>query len=196
VAASALWAVFAYAVTHLAPAGAPTVAGRVGVVRELALNAAALLGLFVAWACGSLAIGYSAALADHARGRQDPTQPGRAALWVRTGRGETRLALDTVERFEAERDYVRIHARSGEHLVHGGLRSLCEGLAPDRFLRVHRSFVVNLAEIVGVERRGGHLRLVLTSGACVPVGRTHLKTVRERLQALQRPGLARPADGG
>jgi two-component system LytT family response regulator len=106
---------------------------------------------------------------------------------VRTGRGEARLALDSVERFQAERDYIRVHARSGEHLVHGALRSLCEGLEPGRFLRVHRSFVVNLAEIVRVERRGGGLLdLVLTSGARVPVGRTHQKAVRQQLLQMRR----------
>jgi hypothetical protein len=196
VAASALWSLFAYAVTHLAPAEPPTGVGRIGVLRELALNAVALLGLFVAWACGALAIGYKDALAEGIRRPAGAVPPGRAVLWVRTGRGETRLALDTVERFAAERDYVRIHARSGEHLVHGGLRSLCEALEPDRFLQVHRSFVVNLAEIVRVERRrGGPLRLVLASGACVPVGRTYRKAVRERLLALQRPCGAYPGDG-
>jgi two-component system LytT family response regulator len=71
-----------------------------------------------------------------------------------------------------------------EHRGRGWERALYDELEPDLFLRVHRSFVVNLAAVSQVERRQrGLIELILASGARVPVGRTCSKTVRTRLQA-------------
>jgi DNA-binding LytR/AlgR family response regulator len=200
-AASAVWALFAYAVGHLSPSDPIPTARRLSVPRELALNAAAVAGLFTAWVCGWMAIAaretlkrVTADVEPRPQGAGEVPGGSGQTIWVRTRRGKTRLALDTVERLEAERDYVRLHARSGQHLVHGGLQSIAERLEPGRFLRVHRSFVVNLTEIVGVERRaGGLLDLVLTSGARIPVGRTHQRSVRARLLALHGPSARRVA---
>jgi hypothetical protein len=209
-AASLVWALLAYAVVHVLPAERAADAHRNGALREVSLNAAALACVFGAWACGWLAIGYSDTLADRERAlaraqstaedarrglseleaRRDRAAPsgqaqdGRTDIWVPTRRGESRLRLETVELFEAEHDYVRVHAPSGEHLVHSGLQALCDELEPNRFVRVHRSFVVNLAAVAQVERRRrGLIELVLASGARVPVGRTYAKVVRTRLQA-------------
>ncbi len=213
-AASVAWALLAYAVIHFHPADHAVRAHGIGVLREVSLNAAALACVFSAWACGWLAIGYSDTLAHRERALADAetaaeeargglrelelrlmappdrtvwngnARNGRADIWVQTRRGAARLRLETVELFEAEHDYVRVHAPSGEHLVHGGLQALYDELEPDLFLRVHRSFVVNLSAVAQVERRQrGLIELILASGARVPVGRTYSKTVRTRLQA-------------
>jgi hypothetical protein len=64
------------------------------------------------------------------------------ALWVPTNAGLRRIALAAIEQVEAEGDYVRIRATSGEFLLHATLRSIGERLASAGFLKLHRSLLV------------------------------------------------------
>jgi LytTr DNA-binding domain-containing protein len=209
--ASLAWSLFTYAVVHLVP-GDGIVPPRAGIARELAQNGSAAGSLFAVWLVGCLALDYRRVLAEAgSRGFGDGSrpaafgpaipEPGRVAetaaspedqsapapcpaLWVPVRGGKERLPLDMIEYFEADHDYVRIHATSGRHHLHRTLAALHRELEPGRFLRVHRSFIVNLAEIAQLRRRpGGLLELALTSGARLPVGRTYSGSVRKRLLA-------------
>jgi len=105
-------------------------------------------------------------------------------LWVSDRRGRTRLALDQIDWFEAEREYVRIHAGERSFLMRRSIRDLVGRLDPNRFLRLHRSALVNTARITRIARRaGGGLSAVLACGAEVPVGRTFQDALRARLRA-------------
>ncbi|HEX6373159.1 MAG TPA: LytTR family DNA-binding domain-containing protein [Longimicrobium sp.] len=66
---------------------------------------------------------------------------------VRTGTRAVFLRTDEVDWLEAEENYVRLHAGRESYLVRGTLAGLEERLDPARFIRVHRSHIVNLASI-------------------------------------------------
>lgn len=66
---------------------------------------------------------------------------------VRTGSRAVFLRTDEVDWLEAEENYVRLHAGAESYLVRGTLAGLEERLDPARFIRVHRSHIVNLASI-------------------------------------------------
>jgi two-component system LytT family response regulator len=66
---------------------------------------------------------------------------------VRTGARAVFLRTDDVDWLEAEENYVRLHAGHESYLVRGTLAGLEERLDPARFIRVHRSHMVNLASI-------------------------------------------------
>jgi len=69
-------------------------------------------------------------------------------LLVRTSRGAAKLLrLEDVMFIEAEENYVRLHAADDSYLVRGTLAALEERLDSDRFVRVHRSHIVNLEAI-------------------------------------------------
>jgi DNA-binding LytR/AlgR family response regulator len=107
-----------------------------------------------------------------------------AELWVSDRNGRTRVAIDSVDWFEAEREYVRIHTPGRAFLVRRSIRELAERLDPNHFQRLHRSALVNTGRIARIIRReGGGLVAVLTTGVEVPVGRTYQDAVRARLRA-------------
>jgi two-component system LytT family response regulator len=82
------------------------------------------------------------------------------------------LPLDRVERLEACDDYVAVCAEERRHLLHASLQDLHARLDPSRFIRVHRSHVVNLSFVSAIEPRdGSRLTIVLSSGARVPASR-------------------------
>jgi DNA-binding LytR/AlgR family response regulator len=103
-------------------------------------------------------------------------------LWIRDGLGLTRIEVGSVDLFRAEGDYVAARCGATEHLLREPISSLAERLNPSKFIRVHRSAIVNLAQIRKVNRRSRRsLVLVLKTGEQVAVGPSYTDAV---LQAL------------
>ncbi len=125
----------------------------------------------------------------------DPTPRYETEIWVTDRRGAVRVSIASVEWFEAEGDYVLIHADSGSYLVRDTLHLLETRLDPQRFRRVHRSAIINLDRLSRVDRRiTGASELVLNSGVRVPVGRTYSRQLKG-LITRERPAGSNGADG-
>ena len=106
---------------------------------------------------------------------QDPI----AKIEVSSRRGMETLPVSSVEWFESERDYVRLHADEGEFLIRRSMRALEAELDPELFIRTHRSAIVNRARIRRLERvEGGRLLLRLASGTAAPVSAAYAAAVR------------------
>ena len=196
--ASLTWSLFAYSVAHL-PGGGADSPSPIGTGRELALDGTVAMGLFAIWFIGCAALDYrrSALELNAALARTPAPRPvlektasedaelssgPTAALWVPVTGGKKRVPLAMIEYLEADHDYVRVHATNGRHLLHRTLEALERELEHGPFMRVHRSLIVNSAEIVQLRpRAGGLLEILLASGACLPVGRTYSGRVRKRL---------------
>lgn len=89
------------------------------------------------------------------------------------------VPLERVERLEACDDYVGVCVEGRRHLLHASLQDLFARLDPSRFIRVHRSHVVNLAFVTAIEPRdGSRLTVVLSSGARVPASRAGSAQIR------------------
>ena len=84
-----------------------------------------------------------------------------------------------IERLEARGDYVALHAGSKRHLVQVAIADMERMLDPGRFVRVHRSHIVNLDYVVAFTTDPkGALEVELRSG-------TRLSVSRARAQALR-----------
>ncbi len=89
------------------------------------------------------------------------------------------LSVDDIERFESRNDYVAIHAKGQRFLVHVSMSDLEARLDPSRFLRVHRSHIVNLDFVsVMTSHDTGRLEVEMLDG-------TRLFASRARSQALR-----------
>jgi DNA-binding LytR/AlgR family response regulator len=105
-------------------------------------------------------------------------------VWVRTKSGVDRVAVDDVDVFKADGDYVAVQTKERTHLLKVSLAALHERLDPEKFARAHRSAVVNLSRVKGVRRRRPRgLSLVLEGGAQIEVGPSHADDVLARLNA-------------
>ena len=84
--------------------------------------------------------------------------------------------------FEAEDDYISIHTQEGKFLKKMTMKQLEESLDPDKFARVHRSFLVNLQEVSGLEpyEKESYL-LRLRSGQKIPVSTSGYARLRQVL---------------
>jgi two-component system LytT family response regulator len=90
------------------------------------------------------------------------------------------LPAEQVEWIEAERNYVRLHAKGGAaHLIREPLKEVEARLDPERFVRVSRSAIVNLDAVERVEPwfRGEYV-LILRDGARLTSSRAHGESFR------------------
>jgi two-component system LytT family response regulator len=97
----------------------------------------------------------------------------------------TVVAVDDVDWIEGADDYACLHVGARRHLTDERLHALERTLDPSRFVRVHRSALVNLSRVrTVVDGRWGDAVAVLRDGTRVRVSRTR----REVLMSALRPG--------
>lgn len=91
---------------------------------------------------------------------------------VRDGPKVHVIPVDRVDCLEAQDDYVAVRSQGKKFLKLQTLASLAETLDPARFLRVHRSYVVNLDRLRSIElyAKNSHVAL-LSDGSRIPISR-------------------------
>lgn len=100
---------------------------------------------------------------------------------VRTDGRVRFVAARDVDWIEADGNYMVLHVGEARHRVRASLAGLSEGLDPQRFVRVHRSVIVNVERIHEVQPWfGGDYIAILRTGA-------KLKVSRMRAAKLLRP---------
>jgi two-component system LytT family response regulator len=91
------------------------------------------------------------------------------------------LRLEEIDRIEADRNYVRIHARSGAYRLRTAIAALERRLDPARFVRINRSEIVNADRIRELEPAGhGDLTVRLAGGYRTRLSRRY----RDRLESF------------
>jgi two-component system, LytTR family, response regulator len=92
---------------------------------------------------------------------------------VRDGTRVTLIPLAKLDYAEAQDDYVALASEGKKHLKQQTIASLEACLDPDRFVRVHRSYIVNLERVVRIEPYAKDSRLaILADGTRLPVSKT------------------------
>lgn len=99
-------------------------------------------------------------------------------ILVESGSKLISLELKDVICMEAEKDYTWMHTASKSFLSNYGISQLEQRLSPSHFLRVHRSFIVNISHIKEVHREGASAQLVTSSGKVVNVSRTYMPELK------------------
>jgi len=94
------------------------------------------------------------------------------------------VAADDVERLEAQGNYINLHVRERVYPLRSTMAGIESLLDPTKFVRVHRSHIINLEHLVEIEPLDtGDARLKLRDGSVVPCSRTFRGALRERTGA-------------
>jgi two-component system LytT family response regulator len=100
----------------------------------------------------------------------------------RKGAGIKIIPLNSVSYLAAEDDYVMIYYSEGKALKPKTMKYYEEHLPPSLFMRVHRSYMVNVEHITRLEPYSkDNYVAVLKSGEKIPVSRSGYKMLREKL---------------
>ena len=91
------------------------------------------------------------------------------------------VSIEEVTRFEARDDYVAIHTRTERHLAALRMGELEHLVDPDRFVRIHRSHIVNLDYVETIApHHSGRLHVTMHDGTELFASRTRSQALRKR----------------
>jgi len=110
--------------------------------------------------------------------------PGRYAerVVIRDGARVHVLPVAQIDYVEAQDDYLAFHSAGKSFLKQQTIASLEQSLDPRQFVRVHRSFVVNLERISKIEAYTKDARIaILSNGAKIPVSRSGYLKLKEAM---------------
>lgn len=98
---------------------------------------------------------------------------------VRKLRKEFLIAAADIEWLQAQGNYVGLHVNGHDYLLRSTLTDFLQQLDPARFVRVHRSYAVNLDRIGEIEPlEAGDARLRMKDGSEVPCSRSYREALR------------------
>ncbi|HUI81530.1 MAG TPA: response regulator [Bryobacteraceae bacterium] len=104
-------------------------------------------------------------------------------LAVRDGTRVHIIPIAKLDYAEAQDDYVALHSGGKQFLKQQTISSLESALDPARFVRIHRSYLVNLERVVKIEPYTKDSRVVvLTDGAQLPVSRAGYTRLQDLLE--------------
>ena len=115
----------------------------------------------------------------------EPTSPPTSdfilsdSIYIRRNERMIKILIEDIYYFEADRNYCKIHTRDKDYLLVMTLKDINEKLPPEHFLRIHRSYIVNLSHIDEVA--GTH---VVVKKKAIPLSKTSKKELLNRLQTF------------
>ena len=118
------------------------------------------------------------AVVKEAQARQQPIE----RILIRDGARVHVVAASTIDYIEAQDDYVQICAGGKAYLKHQRLSELEAQLDGAVFVRIHRSYIVNVGAVERIEpvSKDNHCA-VLKGGARLPISRSGYQKMLERL---------------
>jgi DNA-binding LytR/AlgR family response regulator len=107
------------------------------------------------------------------------TEPQVNDLYVNIDRRLIKIDFSEINIIEAKGDYIKIKTESSNHIVHSTLKKIESKLPSDMFLKVHRSYVININKIIDIEDNS-----VLIKKDVIPVSRSNRGELMKRLNLL------------
>jgi two-component system, LytTR family, response regulator len=101
-----------------------------------------------------------------------PPQQFLERIVVKDGTRVSLVPVSKLDYVEAQDDYVALATQGTKHLKQQTIASVEAGLDPARFVRIHRSYIVNFERVVRIEPFGKDSRVaILTDGKRLPISR-------------------------
>lgn len=108
-----------------------------------------------------------------------PEQSGSKDLYVNIDRRLIKIDLPSIYLVEAKGDYIHIKTEDKNYTVHSTLKKIEEKLPNHLFLKVHRSYIINIEKIIDIEDNS-----VLIKKDVIPVSRSNRAELMKRLNLL------------
>jgi two-component system, LytTR family, response regulator len=101
---------------------------------------------------------------------------------VKQGKKIKVIAIETIHYFEAMDDYVMIYTDDGRYMKQKTMKYFESHLPDNEFIRIHRSYIVNVQQIAELERyEKESFHLKLKTGASLKVSKTGYQKLKEKL---------------
>ena len=96
---------------------------------------------------------------------------------------EHQVAVDDLVYLRAEGNYIQLQTKDRHHLHRATMNNVQEERDPERFLRIHRSYLVNGAHVRGVRYTGNNeFIFTMSTGEHIVSGRSYKEEIAQRLK--------------
>ena len=102
-------------------------------------------------------------------------------LVVKSGGRIHFVRIDEIESIDAAGNYVRLHVETKAYLFRETMNAIEQRLNPSRFVRIHRSHIVNIDRIKELQPGAGEHVVVLRNGVRLTLSRGYRDKLQERL---------------
>jgi two-component system LytT family response regulator len=111
--------------------------------------------------------------------RVSPASPRAARIPIKHDGRVNFVRVEDIEWVEADGDFVRLHLARETHTIRETMAQIVAKLPPDRFLRIHRSLIVNAERVREVQPwfKGDYV-LIMHDGTKLRSGRTYRDVVQ------------------
>lgn len=93
------------------------------------------------------------------------------------------IPVERIIYLEADDDYVKIHTKGKKHLKNTTMNFLEESLNPKLFIRVHRSYIINIDQLTRIEPyKKNNYMAILKEGVQVPISRSGYGRLKSKLR--------------
>lgn len=100
-------------------------------------------------------------------------------ILVECGNKMVNIHVSEILFFEADKDYTRIHTEAKSYLSNYGIGVLEQRMDTNLFLRIHRSFIVNMNHVKEVHKEGYSVQVILKNEKCLNVSRSYMDGLRK-----------------
>ncbi len=100
-------------------------------------------------------------------------------LYINIDRRLIKIEIPDINIVEAKGDYILIKTNAKNYTVHSTLKKIEDKLPNDLFLKVHRSYIINLKKIIDIEDNS-----VLIGRGVIPVSRSNRSELMKKINLL------------
>ena len=118
-------------------------------------------------------------VANHEMRNRVALSSASTELYVKTDGKYIRVPYTDILYFENVGDYIKVITTKGMHIIYGALKALADKLSYRTFLKVHRSFIVNLDKIVDIEDN-----TLVIGKKVIPISRAHKPIVMNSINII------------
>jgi len=112
---------------------------------------------------------------------QQPLTEKLERVVVKTGTKIKVIPVDRIIYLEAQDDYIMVYTDEGKHLKQGTMKYYEDHLDESKFIRVHRSYIVRIDQVVQLEPYAkDNYIMKLKNGAALKISRSGLKNLKEK----------------
>ncbi len=107
------------------------------------------------------------------------TASSKNEIYIRTDGRYVRVSYKDILYLENVGDYVKVVTEIGNHIIHGSMKSIDGRIRHPRFLKVHRSYIVNLNKVKDIEDN-----TLVIGKSVIPISRAHKPILMKSINLL------------
>lgn len=101
---------------------------------------------------------------------------GDSHIFIKVDKKMMKINIEEILFVEGMKEYIKVVTPDKTYITHKSLTSLSEELPADRFLRIHKSYVIALNKVKSIE--GNRIQI---QSYTIPIGRNYSKEVKNKI---------------